>query len=224
MRKFWGFYDNGTYRVGCNGATVYVFDSQDNELARFKDFPYAYTAAFIPNTNIIAVKSIAGYIGFYDLDKLKLIKKHLITKKYAQDMGFAFSPDGQFFYNIEERDIETQLCIYETKTFSKVKTLLSNRKDLLLKHIEFDKSSDKCYILGAMLQEHHYQYGFIGLLNVDEDDVIDIKRLENEQYNYAYEYKKWEIKGFTEKSLEWNDLKHLDRIVPVSLKDIYNSI
>lgn len=27
MKNFWGFYDNGTYRVGCNGATVYIYDS-----------------------------------------------------------------------------------------------------------------------------------------------------------------------------------------------------
>ena len=28
---FVGFYDNGTYRVGCSGTTVYVFDRDGNE-------------------------------------------------------------------------------------------------------------------------------------------------------------------------------------------------
>lgn len=111
MRKFWGFYDNGTYRVGCNGGTVYIYNSQNKEIAKFKGFPYAYKAAFI------------------------------------------------------------------------------------------------------------------GLLNVEEADFTDIKRLETGQYDYADAYKSWEINGFTEKSLQWKrELRDLKTITPISLKDIYNSI
>ena len=42
MRKFWGLYKNDKYIVGCNGATVYVYDTDWKELAKFNDFPYAY--------------------------------------------------------------------------------------------------------------------------------------------------------------------------------------
>lgn len=229
MRKFWGFYDNGTYRVGCNGGTVYVYDSQDKEIAKFRDFPYAYKAAFMPNKNIIAVKSIAGYLGFYDLDKLALIKKHTITRLGAQDEGFSFSPDGRFFYNIEKpvSSCETQLGIYETETFDKINTLFLERKDLCLDQIEFDESTDACYILGFMRDEAGgvFDYGFIGRLNVDDIDIADMKRLEAEQYNYVRAYKSWEIYGLTEKSLQWNyELRNLETITPVSLKDIYNSL
>ena len=75
MRKFWGFYQNESYSVGCNGSTVYVYDKVGKEIAKFKDFPYAYKATFMPGKNIIAVKSTEGYIGFYDLNSLSLIKK-----------------------------------------------------------------------------------------------------------------------------------------------------
>ena len=35
MRKFYGFFDNGTFKVGCNGGSIYVYDqngdlSEDN--------------------------------------------------------------------------------------------------------------------------------------------------------------------------------------------------
>ena len=37
MRRFWGFYDNGKYKVGCNGATMYLYDTDNHERAKFKD-------------------------------------------------------------------------------------------------------------------------------------------------------------------------------------------
>ena len=39
MRKFWGFYDNGRCRAGCNGGTVYIYDQANRELAKFQDIP-----------------------------------------------------------------------------------------------------------------------------------------------------------------------------------------
>lgn len=52
MRKFVGYYDNGTYRVGCNGAAIYVYNQNNQELARFKDIKYAYRGKFLPDSNI----------------------------------------------------------------------------------------------------------------------------------------------------------------------------
>lgn len=228
MRKFWGFYDNGTYRVGCNGATVYVYDSQDNEVAKFKDFPYAYKGMFMPGRNIIVIKSTEGYLGFYDLDALELMQKIVITRIGAQDEGFSFTLDGRFFYNIEKPQFSTatQLAIYETETFTKVNTLFSDRKELVLCHIEFDNESEKCYTLGFMRDETGvFDFGFIGLLNVEGADICEIKRMERSQYNYVNGYKNWELRGFTEKSLEWNyDLRNLEKIEPVSLKSTYWSM
>ena len=119
MRKFWGFYKNESYSVGCNGGTVYIYNSTGTELAKFRDFPYAYTAAFKPNSNVIAVKSTDGFLGFYDLDSLTLIKKITVTRAGAQDEGFAFTPDGRYFYNIEKpvNSCQTQLSIYDAVSF-----------------------------------------------------------------------------------------------------------
>lgn len=229
MRKFWGYYSNGMYRVGCNGGTVYVYDAQEKEIAKFKDFPNTYRAAFMPNRNVIAVKSTAGCIGFYDLDTLTRIKKHVITRMGCQDEGFAFSPDGRFFYNIEKpvSNCETQLGIYETDHFEKINTLFADRKDIVLSHIEFDAESDVCYVLGFMRSQNTgvFHHGFIGILDADNADISGIKELEHAQYDYANAYKSWESEGFTEKSLEWNStLKSLNTITPVSLKSIYNSL
>ena len=101
MKKFWGYYDNGEYRIGCNGSAIYVYDRNNNELIRYKDIPYVYVGAFKPGTNIFIAKSTEGYLAVYDLDQDELKKKIAITRIGAQDEGFAFSPDGVFFYNIE---------------------------------------------------------------------------------------------------------------------------
>ena len=73
MRNFWGYYDNGKYRVGCNGGTVYIYDQNNKELAKFKDIRYAYKGKFLPNSNKIIIKSTEGLLAVYDLDKLDLI-------------------------------------------------------------------------------------------------------------------------------------------------------
>lgn len=120
MRKFWGFYDNGRYRVACSGTNIYVYDHNGKELGKFRDISYAYTGAFKPGTNIFVAKSTEGALAVYDLDVMKLVKKILITRVGAQDEGFAFSPDGTLFYNIEKTvdSTRTQLTIYRTSDFT----------------------------------------------------------------------------------------------------------
>lgn len=169
MRKFWGFYRNGSYNVGCNGGTVYIYDSNGIELKKFKDFHYAYKAAFMPNSNIIAVKSTAGYIGFYDLESLSLIKKHTVTTIGAQDEGFVFAANGKFFYNIEKpvKTTATQLGIYKTDSFTKIHTLFADDRKMVLNHLEIDKKTGICYVLGFMRSENSgvFDYGFVAIFN-----------------------------------------------------------
>ena len=97
MRRFWSFYQNESYQVGCSGRTVYIYDKAGNELAKFRDIPYAYTAAFMPGKNIIAVKSTEGRLGFYDLDSLCLLKRITITRIAHRMKDFAFRPTAAFF-------------------------------------------------------------------------------------------------------------------------------
>lgn len=224
MRKFWGFYDNGKYRVGCNGATVYVYDQNNNELARFKDIAYAYKGKFVPNTNIIVIKSTGNYLAIYDLDELKLLKKILVTRIGAQDEGFAFSPDGKYLYNIEKPkdSTETQLAEYNTNDFSASKIYFSDRKDLVLSDLEFDKETGMCYILGFMRdKEGVYDYGIIGQFL--DGEIVNVKKLKEKEYDYIYEYKEWERTGFTEKALNLSSLRELKEIRPITLKGVYNA-
>lgn len=220
MRCFWGYYDNGKYRVGCNGQTVYVYDQNNNELARFKDIIYAYSGKFLPGKNTIIIKSTEGSLAVYDLDKLELIKKIVITRIGAQDEGFDFSPDGKRFYNIEKPTVstETQLTIYQTSDFTVAETLFSDRTDLVLSDIEFDEESGQCYILGFMRNHKGtYDYGFIGQLVNNE--IINIKKLDYDTFDYIEEYKKWESSGFTDRQLECTMLKDKEKIMPITLRD-----
>ena len=227
MRKFWGFYKNESYSVGCNGGTVYIYDSTGTELAKFRDFPYAYTAAFKPNSNVIAVKSTEGFLGFYDLDSLTLIKKITVTRAGAQDEGFAFTPDGRYFYNIEKpvNSCQTQLSIYDAVSFERMNTLFTNEKKMVLDNLEFDKETGVCYILRFMRSDANgvFNYGFVGKLDVERGSVTDCHALDAKQYYYLQWYKAWEETGFTEKEFEWNPLNKLERIEPTSIKEIFDS-
>lgn len=111
-------------------------------------------------------------LGFYDLDTLSLRKKITVTKIGGQDEGFGFSPDGRFFYNIESPTcfVRTQLSVYETREFSKVCTLFSENKRMMLEHLEFDDNT--CYLLGYMRDDADmFDYGFIAVFDAESKAV-----------------------------------------------------
>lgn len=226
MRRFWSFYQNESYQVGCSGRTVYIYDKAGNELAKFRDIPYAYTAAFMPGKNIIAVKSTEGRLAFYDLDALCLLKRITITRIGAQNGGFCFSPDGRFFYNIENpiTSVRTQLGVYETNTFTKVSTLFAEDVRTVLAHLEFDEKTGTCYLLGFVRDDMGVlDHGFIAIFDTESQTLQNIHVISQKQYHYLESYKDWELSGFTEKSLEWGMLHYLDHIDKSSIKDVYEA-
>lgn len=205
MRKFWSFLDNGTYRVGCNGATLYVYDQDNRELAKFKDIRYAYTGAFHPSKNIFALKSTEGGLAFYDLDRMCLLKKIVYTRLGAQDEGFAFTPDGRYFLNIEKPVLSyrTELTIYDTETFDVVKRMFQGEDIMVLECLEFSKTTPDCFVLGFLRGEDGvFAQGFIGKLR--EASVSDLRKLPEDRYDYLQWYKHWEHSGYAEKELEWS--------------------
>lgn len=222
MRKFWGLFDNGTYRVGCNGTTIYVFNQENRELAKFKDISYAYQGAFQPKTNIFVAKSIEGRLAVYDLERLMLKKKISITRIGAQDEGFSFSPDGAYFYNIEKPKISThtQLTIYDTTDYSIKEILFSDCNQILLDEIEFDESSN-CLILGYFRDEQNLlDYGFVGKL-IDRE-LHQIKKLQPDLYRYMSSYYHWKRSGFTDRALEWSPIRNYDNKPNISLKELFD--
>ena len=226
MKHFWGYYDNGTFCVGCNGSTVYIYDQNNTELTRFKDMPNAYRAAFMPGKNIIAVKSTAGYLGFYDLDVLRLIKKITVTTIGAQDEGFSFSPDGKFFYNIEKplTSTSTELSIYETENFTKVKKLFSGNRLMFIDNIEFESDPETCFIIGFMRNSDSgiYDHGFVGILDEKNECIFQPHDLTLMAYRLTSAYKSWEQSGFTERAAQLKHLmEYLKNITHTSLKKAY---
>ena len=49
MKNFVGFTSNGEYSVGCTGQTVYLYDKDSKELAKFKDLRFAYSPMISPD-------------------------------------------------------------------------------------------------------------------------------------------------------------------------------
>ena len=225
MRKFWGFYDNGIYRVGCNGSSIYVYDQNNKELYRFTDINYAYVGSFQPKTNIFVAKSTEGSLAVYDLERGTLLHKIVITQIGAQDEGIVFSPDGSRLYNIEKpnQSTRTQLTIYRTNNYSVLKTLFSEEIHMHLDFLEFSKDDDYGYILGFMKDTSGvFDYGFIGRFLGEK--ISPIKRLSNEEYTYIQVYKKWEQSGYTEKMLEWSSINKYSERPHVLLDHIYSRL
>ncbi len=181
MRKFWGFYDNGKYQVGCNGGTIYVYDKNGAELAKFKDIKYAYSGVFKPNTNIFVAKSTEGKLAVYDLEELKLMKKITVTTIGAQDEGFAFSYSGDLFYNIEKPDhsTATQLTVYDGSDFTKIDSYFADDRKMILDHIEV--YPDEIYLLGFIRGgDSVFDYGFVS--KYADGKITGLKEIKSAEY------------------------------------------
>lgn len=225
MRKFWGFYDNGTYRVGCNGSSIYVYDQNNRELNRFKDIKNAYVGVFQPGTNIFVAKTTEGSLAVYDLERSLLLKKIVITQNGAQDEGIVFSPDGKLLYNIEKpfQSTRTQLTIYQASDYTVLNTFFADEMQIHLECLEFDKNGKTGYLLGFMRDESGiFEYGFIGRFL--EESISEIKRLNHEEYLYIQAYKTWEQSGYTEKKLEWSSINKYPEKPHVSLEQVYGQL
>lgn len=148
--KFHSFIRKDRYAVGCTGQTVVIY-KDETEIARFKDLIYAYNAAFSPKGDMFAVKSTAGSLAFYGVEPPRLIGKFRFSKiDGAQDEGFCFSPDGEFFYNIEchKDSTVTALSVYRTGDLSLDRRLFDGDDRLCLCEIEYDAEKGDFVLLG----------------------------------------------------------------------------
>ncbi len=202
MKKFWGYTTNGEFSVGCTGQTVYLYDKDNNEIRKFKDIVYAYNPVISPDGRIFIVKSADGRFAVYSLESFSLIKKHRYTK-FGDDYGFCFSPDGQYFINIEcVRDgLHSAITIYNTSDFS-VENQIFFGEEMMLKYIEFDKNTNSYYILGFVRGDDLViKHGFIS--KFENQRIENIASLSVEEYEFFCLYKSLEKRGFTEKAYQW---------------------
>ena len=115
------------------------------------------------------------------MNSLSLLKKITVTRIGAQDEGFSFSPDGRFFYNIEKpiTSIRTQLGIYETESFERIKTLFADDIRMVLESLEFDVETNRCYVLGFMRDDENvFDYGFVAIFDSEEHIIHNIHAID----------------------------------------------
>lgn len=227
MKKYQGYAQNEKFKVGLNGKTVYIFDNDENELARFQDAPYMYRGKFIPNTNTLVVKSTAGWLLFYDLDNLALIKKIRFSNIGSQTKNFAITQDGKYLYNIESPNYSTrtQLTKYDLGTLKPVITSFHNSETIFLEYVEI--SNEIIFLFGFMRNDKGIKdYGFIGQYKeIGEKCVLrDGKRIADAVYEKISQYKGCEDFGFTQKSLGYNDLEKIEDLEPYTLSGVYQDI
>lgn len=208
MKKFWGYTANDKFSVGCTGQTVYLYDKDGNELKRFRDIIYAYTPVISPDGKLFVVKSTAGWLAVYSLETFSLIKKFRFSRvDGAQDDGFCFSPDGKYFINIERQNdsLRSAISVYDTKDFSLIRQPFLE-EDSMIRHIEFDESTSKYYVLGFMRGiEGVFHHGFVA--EFEEFEIKHIVTISTQDYNFYLSYKNLEQTGFTEKAYAWSYMK-----------------
>lgn len=209
MPEFWRYIKNQNYAIGCTGQTVYVYGKEGQVLTKFKDIKYGYKPMFCPTKNIFVVKSTAGMIAAYSLDRLELIKKYRFSKvDGAQDDGFCFSDDGELFYNIERHidSLHTQISIYDTDSFELCTQLFTAEESPMLSYIEYDKRRLTYFVIGTNRKsDSTLPNKFIAELIGNE--LTKVRKLSDDKYDYITGYKSLELFGFTEKAKEWSILK-----------------
>lgn len=223
MKKYEGYVQNKNFKVGLNG-TVYIYDYEENELAKFQDVPYMYRGKFIPNTNILVVKSTSGWLLFYDLDKLELMTKIRFSNIESQDENFDITQDGEYLYNIEapESSVRTQLTKYDLKTLKPVITAFYDLDNVFLKYVEIYNGI--VYLFGFIRNDEGIKdYGFIGLYKEmgEKCGIQGVKKLDEDFYTQIYQYKACEDYGFTQKSLKNRHLEKIEDLKIITLRDAY---
>lgn len=203
--SFWSLISNGEYIVGTTGQTVYIYDKNNTELAKFKDIKYAYTPLFSPNGDIFVVKSTDGRMAVYSLKDLTLIKKFRYSKEASQDDGLCFNSDGSELYNIERHKYlySTALSIYDTHDFSLKKRLFQDDKLVELCDIEYDDESDNFYLIGFFRDEKTRVADKYFIAKLINDEIKNIIIITFSEYNNCTEYKNLMRLGFSEFAKEF---------------------
>lgn len=211
MKNFWSFTGNDKFNIGCTGSTVYIYDKNNKELAKFKDINYAYSSLISPDGDILTIKSTDGKLAIYSLETMSLIKKFRFSKvDGCQDENSVFSADGKLFYNIEHHgdSCKTALSIYNTESFELKKMLFADNHLMVLTAIEREEKSGQIFLLGYFRDENTGVAAkfFVGQL-IDEE-IEELRYISQSEHMFYQAYKLLEMDGFTEKAKEWSYFKY----------------
>lgn len=221
VNRFWGYYNNGAYQVGCLEHTMYLFDAEGRELARFKDLRHAPRGAFRPGTNIFVLRSTEGRLAVYDCDQRKLLQKFDFSNvHYAQDDGFCFSPDGELLYNVERSpgEFTTRLTVYETERFTPVRVLWEGEAQKVLSEVYYDEARGQVQLLyfvrGADGCPEAWNVG-----TAEGEDIAILRPLSGEAHEFLRGWLSLRTFGFTEEAMAWSVL-HYDGYTNAQLRTL----
>ena len=75
--------------------------------------------------------------------------------------------------------IRTQLGIYETESFERIKTLFADDIRMVLESLEFDVETNRCYVLGFMRDDENvFDYGFVAIFDSEEHIIHNIHAID----------------------------------------------
>ena len=195
------------YIIQCTprGRTVYVYDSNENEIAKFQDMKHTYQCLISPDETHFVLLSLCGTLGIYSTEEMKLIKK----VRYGsddQDGGFCFSNDGKKLYLIEHvcknSRMYSRLISYNTFSYDK-KHVEFERLDIELLSIAPTKNNDELLLLGYKRDREG-----LGVLNFmarfKQSQILDIryiKDLPSDWVSYDIQRKANELGSPTESTI-----------------------
>lgn len=113
------FSPDGKLLVRTSGASVTVYDSATfDQVAVFRDIPYAAKAIFSLDCHHMAVKSVDRKIAVYDLRSMRLQTIHKVHGTIQpQDGGFTFTANGNSIYNfVYTNDLLSNISIIDIET------------------------------------------------------------------------------------------------------------
>lgn len=215
MRQFETYITNDAYSVGCTGQTVYLFDKNNTELAKFRDLKYAYHAVFSPKGDIFVVRSNEGRLAVYNLAERRLLLKFRYAKgkegEQPQDVNSCFSPDGERFYiPVYRADLCSSLLVYRTSDFSLEKRLFDGG-NMVFHFIEYDAETGRYYLLGFIRNRPHGDNTYF-VAWLDGDMLVDMESISENEYDFYRDYKEFEATGFTSKS-PWRVFYDIDDLI-----------
>ncbi len=197
---------NGKYTVSCMGKMIYVYEKAGRELARFS-CDGAEFAAVSSDGDTFAVKAKDGGVALYSFSQLR--RTAVLRQSGAEECaenGMSFSPDGKKLYNAEKNAI----CVYdvcggECESFTFENAVIS--------HVE---CADDVFVLGKETEK-----GFVSKLA--DGGLSDIKYLSDKEYDYYFNYKCAENKGFSSAAVE-RYLPDVSKIeyIKTSLRELWN--
>ncbi len=166
------------YIVQCTprGRTVYVYNSNENEIAKFQDMKHTYQCLISPDETHFVLLSLCGTLGIYSTEEMKLIKK-VRYGSVDQDGGFCFSNDGKKLYVIEHvcknSRMYSRLISYNTFSYDK-KHVEFERLDIELLSIAPTKNNDELLLLGY--KRNREGFGFLNFMTIfKQSQFLDIK-------------------------------------------------